>query len=155
MKRNYHRWTNAEVKVIIGLYEDGVPHKEIAEAVGLPVNVVSKKIYNLKKQGLIDKEIKRLFVWTPEIEKDFLNILQKNIGNLQQGFRTFAEKYNCSITVPSNKYYNSKILGGRIKDRCKVFGQFGRYRGIANSKIYKREDSKGYNFWSVIKKFFN
>ena len=151
MKRNYHKWTDAEDKVIIGLYEDGAKIKEIAPLFNVTVSAVAGRIKTLKKKGLIEGS--KVFQWTPEKEKDLVKILQKNEGNLRVGFKQFADKYNCEWTIVSSKYYNRQRKN-RIKDKYPIFSVFGRYRASSNSKIYTRGESKGHTMWTAIKEFF-
>ena len=152
MKRKIHKWTDAEDKVIIGLYEDGVKIKDIAALFYVTPKTLNAKVYNLRKKGLIKS--KRSFNWTPEAEKDLVKILQKNEGNLREGFRQFADKYNCDWTIVSSKYYSKHVKNGRIKDKYPIFGVFGRYRAASNSKVYVRQNAKGHTLWNTIKGFF-
>lgn len=53
MKRNYHKWTEDEEKVLIGLYAEGRPYAEIARQLKVSYGAVSVRIHNLKKLGKI------------------------------------------------------------------------------------------------------
>lgn len=152
MKKNYHKWTDVEDKVVIGLYEDGCAIKDIAEAVGLTKSAITNRVHVLKKNGLIT--VNHNFIWDEQKEKELVKILQKNEGNLRNGFREFADKYNIGDKAVSNKYYAKDRKSLRIKDKYPIFSVFGRYRGIANSKIYTRGESKGHTMWTAIKEFF-
>lgn len=151
MKRNYHKWTDVEDKVVIGLYEDGSAIKDIAEALGLTKSAVINRIRVLKKKALI--VVNHNFIWDEQKEKELVKILQKNEGNLCNGFREFADKYNISDKTVSNKYYAKDRKSLRIKDKYPIFSVFGRYRASSNSKIYNRRESKGHTLWGTIKNF--
>ena len=152
MKRNYHKWTNLEDQVLIGLYEDGVKSYEIAQTLNLSKNSVINRISILKKKGLITTS--QNFIWDEKKEKELVKILQKNEGNLRKGFKQFAEIYNIPYTSVEYKYYNKSNHSIRIKDKYPIFSVFGRYRASNNSKIYNRQNSKGHTLWTTIKKLF-
>lgn len=153
MKRNYHKWTNDEVKVLISMYNDGVKVKDIANAFNVKVSTMDQKLNKLRVQGLIERN--RYFNWTEKKEKELVKVLHKNEGNLQDGFREFAQANNISKEAVENRYYDPTIPTGRIKDTHFVFGTFGRFRKKQNGKIYRREDSSRHNIWTMIKSFFN
>lgn len=153
MKRKIHKWTNAEDKVLIGLYEDGVKCTEIAKVLNVKPRQVGGRVYYLRKKGIINT--RHSIRWTPELEKELVTILQKNSGNLHEGFRIFAEAHNCDWKCAAAHYYHRDTRGGRIKDKYPIFATFGRYRASGNSKIYSKKESKGHNFWTMIKKIFN
>lgn len=151
MKKKIHKWTNVEEKVVIGLYEDGCSIKEIAEAMGFSQSSIANRIFVLKKKGLIT--INHNFIWNEDRKKELVKVLQNNPGNLNAGFKEFADKYNLNWKTVANKYYNKKT-NGRIKDNYPIFSVFGRYRASSNSKIYTRRESKGHTMWTTIKEFF-
>ena len=153
MKKNYHKWTNEEVSVLISMYTDGVKIKDIADALNVKVSNVNTKLNALRVQGFIERN--RYFEWTEKKEKELVKILHKNEGNLQDGFREFAQINNISKSTAEHRYYNINTPTGRIKDTHFVFGTFGRFRKKQNGKIYRREDSSGHNIWTIIKSFFN
>ena len=153
MKKNYHRWTNEEVSVLISMYTDGVKIKDIANAFNVKTSSVDQKHNKLRVQGLIERN--RYFEWTEKKEKELVKILHKNEGNLQDGFREFAQANNISKEAVETRYYDPAIPTGRIKDTHFVFGTFGRFRKKQNGKIYRREDSSGHSIWTMIKSFFN
>lgn len=152
MKRKNHKWTNDEVSVLISMYNDGVKIKDIASAFNVTVKNITTRLNILRNEGKINNT--RYFAWTEEREKELVKILHKHEGNLTEGFREFAEKYDIALSTVQTRYYNKNTPTGRIKDKYFVFSLFGRFRKKQNGKIYRREDSSGYNAWTFIKSFF-
>lgn len=153
MKRKYHKWTNDEVKVLIGMYNDGVRVKDIANTFNVSVKAMEHKLNILSNKNLIERN--RYFKWTEKKEKELAKILHKNEGILQDGFREFAQANNINKGAVEARYYDTTIPTGRVKDKYFIFSLFGRFRKKQNGKIYRREDSSGYNAWTFIKSFFN
>lgn len=149
----HHIWTEEEDRVLIQSVQDKMSCILIADLLGVTVNQVRSRIIKLRKEGV---ELYHYhFKWTEKHEKELANLVSKNAGNISEAFRIFAEKYNISFDTVHARYYNKHVKNGRIRDKYPIFGVFGRYRGIANAKLYSRESGKGYTFWSIIKKIFN
>ena len=104
---------------------------------------------------LIWIKIKNVYISATIDNLNHITILAAINVRFERRFRIFAEKYNISFDTVHGRYYSKRVKNGRVKDKYPIFGVFGRYRGIANTKVYSRESSKGYNFWSIIKKIFN
>lgn len=153
MKKKYHKWTNDEVKVLISMYNDGVKVKDMASTFNVSVKAMEHKLNILSNKNLIERN--RCFNWTEKKEKELVKVLHKNEGNLQDGFREFAQANNISTGAVEARYYDTTIPTGRIKDKHFIFGTFGRFRKKQNGKIYRREDSSGHNIWTMIRSFFN
>ena len=149
---NYHKWTEEEVKVLTQYVKEGKSQKEIANELNLNVKQVTYKVFMLRKRGV--KLPNNNLVWNNKMEKELATAVGKNEGNIQEAFRDFADKYNLTTNAVHSRWYDKKIKTGRVRDKYPAFGVFGRYRGIANSKIYSKEDSKGYTFWKMIKSIF-
>ena len=149
---NYHKWTEEEDKVLIQYVQDKAPLIDIADLMGMKKSAIAARIFFLRKKGVNLPYYK--FEWTEAKEKELVKMIRRNEGNLQSHFRDFAEKYNIPVGAVRNRYYNTTNPSRRIKDKYPIFGIFGMFRSAKNSKIYTRNDSKGYNFWSVIKTIF-
>lgn len=148
----HHIWTEEEDKVLVQAVQDRISCIMIADILGVNVNQVRARITKLRKEGM---NLHYHFVWTDKHEKELANLISQHAGNISEAFRIFAEKYNISFDTVHARYYSKRVKNGRVRDKYPIFGVFGRYRGIANAKMYSRESSKGYNFWSIIKKIFN
>lgn len=149
----HHNWTEEEDKVLVQSVQDRMSCTLIADLLGVNVNQVRARIIRLRKDG-IDLPFYH-FKWSDKHEKELANLVSKNAGNIREAFRLFAEKYNISLDTVHARYYSKRVKNGRVRDKYPIFGVFGRYRGIANAKMYSRESGKGYNFWSIVKKIFN
>lgn len=152
MNRNYHKWTEEEDKVLIQYVQNKTPFNDIADFIGMKKSAIASRIFFLRKKGINLPYYN--FEWTKEKEKELVKMIRRNEGNLQSHFREFAEKYNISVRAVHNRYYNFRTSSGRVKDKYPIFGIFGMFRSAKNSKIYTRNDSNGYKFWSVIKTIF-
>lgn len=153
MRNNYHKWTEEEDKVLVQYAKDKIPTQTIANLLGLTTKQIACRFHYLRKRG-IDVPKYRIN-WTPDLEKELVNLVSKNEGNLRNAFREFAEKYNVPHTVAETRWYNHRIPTGRLKDKKFCFGILGRFRGNANSKIYNKTDSKTHKFWKILKTIFD
>lgn len=151
--KKYHKWTDEEDSVIVSMHAEKKSISAIAETLNLSVGVVRSRVWYLRQKGILHSYL--TFKWTDAKEKELVTILHKNEGNLQNGFREFAEKYNISKTAVEARYYNANTKKGRVMDKYPIFTTFGRYRGANNRKIYTRKESKGHKIWNIIKRFFN
>lgn len=149
----YHKWTGKEELVLIQCVRNKMSYKDICALLNVSKESLTAKIVKLREQGVELPYYK--FSWNKAKEKELVKMIRRNEGNLQSHFRDFAEKYNISVGVVHNRYYDARIPSGRVKDKYPIFGIFGMFRTAKNSKIYTRKDSKGYNFWSIIKTIFS
>ena len=147
MRRINKRFTNDEDKVIVGMYGDRISPKEIANALNRSRDSIRARILFLKKKGVIKGN--RNLKWTDALEKELVNTIHKNPGNLKARFREFAEKHNTTTNAVSVHYYTNII------DTHFIFSLFGKFRKSNNRKIYKKEQAKGHKMWSIIKAMFN
>lgn len=148
----HHKWTEKEELVLIQCVRDKMSYKDICALLNVSKKSLTAKIVKLREKGV---ELPYYnFSWDETKEKELVKMIRRNEGNLQSHFRDFAEKYNIPVGVVHNRYYNTRVPSGRIKDKYPIFGIFGMFRVAKNSKIYNRTKSKGYNFWSVIKTIF-
>ena len=145
--KNRRIWTPEEELVLVEHVKNGVSDKAIAELMNINLNHVRAKIKNLRKKG-VDLPYRQL-TWTKELDKEVIDTVAKNEGNLRAAFRIVAENHNVNYTCVSTRWYTV------LRHRNVVFSTFGRYRGAKNRKIYNKKDSKGYTFWTMIKRLFN
>ena len=153
MRQKYHRWTNEEDQVIISMYSTKASMQEIADALGVRVEQIRNRTSYLRKKGILNSYL--TFKWTDTKEKELVNILHKNEGNLRNGFREFAEANNISREAVEARYYHSSVNKPKVMDKYPIFTTIGRYRRANNRKIYNRQESKGHKIWNIIKGFFN
>lgn len=151
--KKYHKWTEQEDIVLIQSIKDKIPYATIATLLAVTTSKVTARVKFLKKKGIELPSYN--LVWTEKLEKELLQLVSKNEGNLSNAFREFAEKHNTTTKAVSTRWYDKNIPTGRLKDKSFCFGIFGRFRGAANSKNYNKANSKTYKFWKVIKTIFN
>lgn len=148
MNNFYKKWTNDEEQVIIGMRKNKCSVKEIADVLGRSTNAVKARIFFLRKKGILvnRKSIK----WNEKLDKEVVNTLHKNPGNLRDGFREFANKHNVSPETVSTRYYKAIIDSPHF-----IFSLFGKFRKSKNRKNYKKEQATGHKMWNIIKAMFN
>ena len=146
-----HKWTAEEDTVLVQAVKDKVPYKDIANIFNVTENAIRNRLFFLRKKG-IDIPFRHLN-WNEKLEKEVANEVSKNEGNLSQAFRNIAEKYDVNPSVIKTRWYSNKPAIS-IRDKYRVFGVFGRYRGAANRKNYSKKNSKGHLFWKMLKSWF-